>query len=81
MTERAQHIKSLTYILREVKLTGGARRPIRAGEQATRAASFARTLPPPRSLTERSGFGRDAGQEGLTEYMDQKFVSIGLDGQ
>jgi len=26
-----------------------------------------------------SGFGREAGQEGLTEYMDQKFVSIGLD--
>ncbi|MCY3831421.1 MAG: NAD-dependent succinate-semialdehyde dehydrogenase [Chloroflexi bacterium] len=27
-----------------------------------------------------SGFGREAGQEGLTEYMDQKFVSIALDG-
>ncbi len=27
-----------------------------------------------------SGFGREAGAEGLTEYMDQKFVSIGLDG-
>ena len=26
-----------------------------------------------------SGFGREAGQEGLTEYMNQKFVSIGLD--
>ncbi len=26
-----------------------------------------------------SGFGREAGLEGLTEYMDQKFVSIGLD--
>ena len=26
-----------------------------------------------------SGFGREAGAEGLTEYMDQKFVSIGLD--
>ncbi len=27
-----------------------------------------------------SGFGREAGQEGLSEYMDLKFVSIGLDG-
>ena len=27
-----------------------------------------------------SGFGREAGAEGLTEYMDQKFVSIGLVG-
>ena len=27
-----------------------------------------------------SGFGREAGQEGLSEYMDPKFVSIGLDG-
>ena len=27
-----------------------------------------------------SGFGREAGLEGLTEYMDQKFVSIGLEG-
>ena len=27
-----------------------------------------------------SGFGREAGQEGLQEYMNQKFVSIGLDG-
>ncbi len=27
-----------------------------------------------------SGFGREAGQEGLTEYLNQKFVSIGLDG-
>lgn len=26
-----------------------------------------------------SGFGREAGQEGLSEYMDQKFVSIALD--
>ena len=26
-----------------------------------------------------SGFGREAGVEGLAEYMDQKFVSIGLD--
>lgn len=25
-----------------------------------------------------SGFGREAGQEGLQEYLDQKFVSIGL---
>ena len=29
--------------------------------------------------TKTSGFGREAGQEGLYEYMDQKFVSIGLD--
>ena len=29
--------------------------------------------------TKNSGFGREAGQEGLYEYMDQKFVSIGLD--
>ncbi|MCY4537221.1 MAG: aldehyde dehydrogenase family protein [Chloroflexi bacterium] len=28
--------------------------------------------------TKTSGFGREAGQEGLYEYMDQKFVSIGL---
>ncbi|MCY4071780.1 MAG: NAD-dependent succinate-semialdehyde dehydrogenase [Chloroflexi bacterium] len=28
--------------------------------------------------TKSSGFGREAGQEGLYEYMDQKFVSIGL---
>ncbi len=27
-----------------------------------------------------SGFGRESGQEGLTEYMTPKFVSIGLDG-
>lgn len=27
-----------------------------------------------------SGFGREAGQEGLQEYMNQKFVSIALDG-
>ena len=27
-----------------------------------------------------SGFGREAGQEGLAEYMAPKFVSIGLDG-
>ena len=26
-----------------------------------------------------SGFGREAGQEGLSEYMERKFVSIGLD--
>ena len=29
--------------------------------------------------TKTSGFGREGGQEGLYEYMDQKFVSIGLD--
>ena len=29
--------------------------------------------------TKTSGFGREGSQEGLTEYMDQKFVSIGLD--
>ncbi len=29
--------------------------------------------------TKTSGFGREAGQEGLYEYMDQKFVSIGLE--
>ncbi|MCY4020713.1 MAG: NAD-dependent succinate-semialdehyde dehydrogenase [Chloroflexi bacterium] len=29
--------------------------------------------------TKTSGFGREAGQEGLYEYMDQKFVSIGVD--
>ena len=28
--------------------------------------------------TKTSGFGREAGQEGLYEYMDHKFVSIGL---
>ncbi len=28
--------------------------------------------------TKTSGFGREGGQEGLSEYMDQKFVSIGL---
>jgi len=27
-----------------------------------------------------SGFGREAGQEGLSEYMDPKTVSIGLEG-
>ncbi len=27
-----------------------------------------------------SGFGREGGQEGLREYLDAKFVSIGLDG-
>ena len=30
--------------------------------------------------TKTSGFGREGSQEGLFEYMDQKFVSIGLDG-
>ena len=25
-----------------------------------------------------SGFGREGGQEGLQEYMERKFVSIGL---
>ena len=30
--------------------------------------------------TKSSGFGREGSQEGLYEYMDQKFVSIGLDG-
>ena len=29
--------------------------------------------------TKTSGFGREGSQEGLYEYMDQKFVSIGLD--
>ena len=29
--------------------------------------------------TKTSGFGREGGQEGLYEYMDRKFVSIGLD--
>ena len=29
--------------------------------------------------TKSSGFGREGSQEGLYEYMDQKFVSIGLD--
>ena len=29
--------------------------------------------------TKTSGFGREGAQEGLYEYMDQKFVSIGLD--
>lgn len=28
--------------------------------------------------TKTSGFGREAGQEGLYEYMDHKFVSIGI---
>ena len=27
-----------------------------------------------------SGFGREGGQEGLHEYLESKFVSIGLDG-
>ena len=30
--------------------------------------------------TKNSRFGREGSQEGLYEYMDQKFVSIGLDG-
>ena len=29
--------------------------------------------------TKTSGFGREGSQEGLYEYMDQKFVSIGID--
>ena len=29
--------------------------------------------------TKTSGFGREGAQEGLYEYMDQKFVSIGID--